>query len=239
MSGTWSRSISSPFPPLACASSSSSSCSLTIGAGSCTSTSPSIPPRRGRLSRSWTPFPTTPPRPISFATVTPIYGDAVPATSEGHGDPRGPHGASTARGRILSPSALSARSGATVSTHVLVLSERHLRHVLTRYFTYYHRARTHLSLDKDAPDGRPVEPPRAGQDRAAFRKSVACTTATSGERRSPPLGPPTSATRHRSPSLPPLLLHRVSRLRWPGTAVGASAARPALMPLTRWPRAAE
>jgi putative transposase len=41
--------------------------------------------------------------------------------------------------------------------HVLVLSERHLRHILVRYFPYYHRARTHLALDKDAPDVRPVE----------------------------------------------------------------------------------
>ena len=41
--------------------------------------------------------------------------------------------------------------------HVLVLSERHLRRVLARYFSYYHRARTHLALDKDAPDVRPVE----------------------------------------------------------------------------------
>jgi putative transposase len=40
---------------------------------------------------------------------------------------------------------------------MLVLSERHLRCILARYFAYYHRARTHLSLDKDAPDGRPIE----------------------------------------------------------------------------------
>jgi hypothetical protein len=46
--------------------------------------------------------------------------------------------------------------------HVIVLSERHLRHVLTRYFSYYHRTRTHLSLTKDAPDGRPVDPPELG-----------------------------------------------------------------------------
>ena len=46
--------------------------------------------------------------------------------------------------------------------HVLVLSERHLRRILTRYFAYYHRARTHLALDKDAPDGRPIEPPELG-----------------------------------------------------------------------------
>jgi putative transposase len=46
--------------------------------------------------------------------------------------------------------------------HVLVLGEPHLRRILTRYVTYYHRARTHLSLDKDAPDRRPVEPPELG-----------------------------------------------------------------------------
>ncbi len=46
--------------------------------------------------------------------------------------------------------------------HVLVLSERHLRRILTCYFAYYHRVRTHLSLDKDAPDGRPIEPPELG-----------------------------------------------------------------------------
>jgi putative transposase len=46
--------------------------------------------------------------------------------------------------------------------HVLVLSERHLRNILTGYFKYYHRTRTHLSLTKDAPDERPVEPPPLG-----------------------------------------------------------------------------
>ena len=46
--------------------------------------------------------------------------------------------------------------------HVLVLSERHPRRVLTRYFAYYHRARTHLSLDKDAPDMRPIQRPEVG-----------------------------------------------------------------------------
>jgi putative transposase len=40
--------------------------------------------------------------------------------------------------------------------HVLVLSERHLHRVLTRYFAYYHGTRTHLALEKDAPDRRPI-----------------------------------------------------------------------------------
>jgi hypothetical protein len=47
--------------------------------------------------------------------------------------------------------------------HTVVLGERHLRRILTAYFAYYHRARTHLSLDKDAPDVRPVELPAAGR----------------------------------------------------------------------------
>jgi len=47
--------------------------------------------------------------------------------------------------------------------HVLVLHERHLRRILARYFSYYHRARTHLALDKDAPDVRLVELSDAGR----------------------------------------------------------------------------
>ena len=46
--------------------------------------------------------------------------------------------------------------------HVLVLGEGHLRRIVTRYFAYYHRARTHLALQKDAPDVRPIERPEAG-----------------------------------------------------------------------------
>jgi hypothetical protein len=34
---------------------------------------------------------------------------------------------------------------------------------LIRYFAYYHRARTHLALDKDAPDLRPIERPAEGR----------------------------------------------------------------------------
>ncbi len=46
--------------------------------------------------------------------------------------------------------------------HVVVLGERHLRRILTAHLAYYHRVRTHLSLDKDAPEGRPIEPPALG-----------------------------------------------------------------------------
>ena len=47
--------------------------------------------------------------------------------------------------------------------HIVVFGEPHLRRSLTAYFAYYHRARTHLALDKDAPDVRPVEGPEAGR----------------------------------------------------------------------------
>lgn len=47
--------------------------------------------------------------------------------------------------------------------HIIVFSARHLRRVLSSYIAYYHRSRTHLALDKDCPDGRPIQPPSAGK----------------------------------------------------------------------------
>src|SRR5215813_12359587 len=46
--------------------------------------------------------------------------------------------------------------------HVIVLREKHLRRILKSYFDYYHRSRTHLSLAKDAPEPRTVQPPEYG-----------------------------------------------------------------------------
>jgi putative transposase len=46
--------------------------------------------------------------------------------------------------------------------HVIVLGERHLLRILKSYFAYYHRSRTHLSLGKDAPEGRAVHLPHMG-----------------------------------------------------------------------------
>jgi putative transposase len=40
--------------------------------------------------------------------------------------------------------------------HVIILNEAHLRRVLRAYVQYYHRARTHLGLEKNTPDHRPV-----------------------------------------------------------------------------------
>jgi len=41
--------------------------------------------------------------------------------------------------------------------HVVVLGERHLRHLLANYAAYYNGMRTHLALDKDTPLHRPVQ----------------------------------------------------------------------------------
>jgi transposase InsO family protein len=41
--------------------------------------------------------------------------------------------------------------------HVVVLGERHLRHLLLSYMKYYNETRTHLSLNKDAPIPRAVQ----------------------------------------------------------------------------------
>ena len=41
--------------------------------------------------------------------------------------------------------------------HVIVLSEESLRRTLRSYFSYYHRSRLHLSLERDSPESRPVQ----------------------------------------------------------------------------------
>jgi len=41
--------------------------------------------------------------------------------------------------------------------HVIVLNEEALRRTLRSYFSYYHRSRLHLSLERDSPESRPVQ----------------------------------------------------------------------------------
>ena len=47
--------------------------------------------------------------------------------------------------------------------HVIVLNEAHLHHILTEYFQYYHNWRPHLSLDRNSPTPRCIEPPSEGK----------------------------------------------------------------------------
>jgi len=66
--------------------------------------------------------------------------------------------------------------------HVVIFNERQLRRVLPSYVDYYHRTRTHLSLDKDRPDPRPISRP-GSEESSPYRKSVACIIVTNA---SPP-----------------------------------------------------
>jgi putative transposase len=47
--------------------------------------------------------------------------------------------------------------------HVIVLGERHLHRILNEYFDYYHNSRCHLSLNRNSPTPRDVEPPSLGK----------------------------------------------------------------------------
>jgi transposase InsO family protein len=47
--------------------------------------------------------------------------------------------------------------------HVIVLNERHLRRILASYVDYHHGSRTHLSLEKDTPSGRPIQLAETGK----------------------------------------------------------------------------
>lgn len=46
---------------------------------------------------------------------------------------------------------------------VIILNEVHLKRIVTSYFDYYHRSRTHLSLGRNSPVRRDVERPEVGR----------------------------------------------------------------------------
>ena len=47
--------------------------------------------------------------------------------------------------------------------HLIVFNEVSLRRTLRSYFDYYHQSRTHLSLAKDSPEPRPIQPVEMGR----------------------------------------------------------------------------
>lgn len=47
--------------------------------------------------------------------------------------------------------------------HLIVFNERCLYRHLQNFVNYYHRSRTHLALEKDRPEPRPVQQPDAGR----------------------------------------------------------------------------
>jgi hypothetical protein len=47
--------------------------------------------------------------------------------------------------------------------HVIASNESSLRRHLVAFSDYYHRTRTHLSLEKETPDKRPIQSANAGK----------------------------------------------------------------------------
>jgi len=47
--------------------------------------------------------------------------------------------------------------------HLITLGENHLHQILSSYFRYYNNCRSHLSLDRNSPSPRNVEPPSKGK----------------------------------------------------------------------------
>jgi putative transposase len=45
----------------------------------------------------------------------------------------------------------------------VIFNQHHLRRVLSSYIDYYQSTHTHLSLDKDCPDSRPIMPRKIGK----------------------------------------------------------------------------
>jgi transposase InsO family protein len=46
--------------------------------------------------------------------------------------------------------------------HIVVMNEVSLRRIVRSYFQYYEHSRTHLALEKDAPESRAIQPPAEG-----------------------------------------------------------------------------
>ena len=46
--------------------------------------------------------------------------------------------------------------------HLIIVNEAALHRRLKLFLEYYHGTRTHLSLEKDTPESRPVQPPEGG-----------------------------------------------------------------------------
>ena len=69
--------------------------------------------------------------------------------------------------------------------HVIVFNERSLYRHLRDFIEYYHRTRTHLGLQKDTPEFRPVQSTEAGRT-FRFRRSADFIIVTSGAPPKPP-----------------------------------------------------
>jgi hypothetical protein len=76
---------------------------------------------------------------------------------------KGAPGKCSSKSLILRTCKVLARRSRESLDHVIVFHETGLRRVLRSYFEYYAHSRTHLSLEKDAPIPRAVQPPEFGR----------------------------------------------------------------------------
>jgi putative transposase len=111
------------------------------------------PPPPGRPNRSLKPSPMTPLRAGSCGIAMPSMGDRFRRRIAAMG----------IREVLSAPSSpwqnpyverLIGSIRRECLDHVIIFNETHLRRTLGGYLTYYHEARTHLSLAKDAPTPR-------------------------------------------------------------------------------------
>ena len=125
----------------------------------CISMSRKTRPLLGRHSRWWKRFPTTP----CLATWCAIvYGYDFTTRVDGMGIRQVPISARSPWQNCYAERMIGSIRRECLN-HVIVINEWHLRRILKSYFSYYHYSRTHLSLDKDAPESRPVQDLQAGR----------------------------------------------------------------------------
>ncbi|HEX2520500.1 MAG TPA: integrase core domain-containing protein [Terriglobia bacterium] len=128
---------------------------MTVVASS-TSTSRLIPRRPGQRSKSWKPSRSKPPQSIFLRDRDAIYGHGLQQQTEALG-------ITEVLGACRSPwqRAYIERIIGSIRRdcldHVIVFDQTSLRRILGSYLDYYHRSRTHLSLNKDTPVTRSVQ----------------------------------------------------------------------------------
>ena len=107
-------------------------------------------------------FPLGPCASLSASRSRRVLRKGIPRSDKVAGHSRSPHGSAIALAKSLcrAPDRTIRRE---CLDHVIALNETGLRRVLKLYFEYYERTRTHLSLDKDAPIPRTVQPPELGR----------------------------------------------------------------------------
>jgi hypothetical protein len=116
----------------------------------------SIRPRSGRHSKWWTRFLRTVHHDISYEIETEFTGTTSLLELKVWASSRFGY-RQEVHGKIVYVERLIGIIRRDCLNHVIVINAKHLRRILKGYFRYYHEARTHLALDKDAPVSRPIQ----------------------------------------------------------------------------------